>query len=82
MMDFFDCVIKGVDENMQEELIEVKRNGECNYKFERDVITELHGCQRQQNSFIEKCGLKWLRYCFTFQPLILSNVALAESIKF
>ena len=70
MVDPFGCDIKSVDENRQEELIKLKCNGECQYKFERGEITELYGYQRQQNSFIQKCGLKWLKCCYTFQPLI------------
>ena len=80
----FGCDIKSVHEIMQEELIELKCNGECKYKFERDGMPELpvYGYQRQQNSFIQKCGLKWLKYCCIFQPLIWLNVALVQSIKY
>ena len=35
------CDIESVDENLQEQLIELKCNDECNYKFERGGITEL-----------------------------------------
>ena len=41
MLDLFGCDVESVDENLQEELIELKGNGKCNYKFERDGITEL-----------------------------------------
>ena len=41
MMDPFGCDIESVDENLQKELIELKCNDECNYKFERGGITEL-----------------------------------------
>ena len=41
MIDRFGCDIESVDENLQEELIELKCNDECNYKFERGGITEL-----------------------------------------
>ena len=45
MMDSFDCDIESVHENMQEELIELKCNDECTYKFERCGITELYAYQ-------------------------------------
>ena len=35
------CDIESVDETLQEELIELKYNDECNYKFERSWITKL-----------------------------------------
>ena len=41
MMDPFGCDIESVNENLQEELIELKCNDECNYKFQRGGITEL-----------------------------------------
>ena len=41
MLDPFGCDIESVDKNLQEELIELKFNDECNYKFEREGITEL-----------------------------------------
>ena len=41
MMDPFGCDIESVDENLQGKLIELKCNGERNYKFERGGITEL-----------------------------------------
>ena len=37
----FGCDVESVDENLQEELIELKCNDERNYKFERGGITEL-----------------------------------------
>ena len=40
-MDIFGCDVESVDENLQEELIELKCNDERNYKFERGGITEL-----------------------------------------
>ena len=82
MMDPFGCDIERVNENMQEELIELKCNDKCKHKFERCEISELYGYQIQQNSYIQKCGLKWLKYCYTFQPLIRLNVASVQAIKF
>ena len=75
MMNPFGCDIESVDENMQEEFIELKCNDECKHKFERGGITELYGYQIQQNIYIQKCGLKRLKYCYTFQPLICLNLA-------
>ena len=40
MMDPFGYDIESVHENLQEELIELKCNVECNYKFVRGEITE------------------------------------------
>ena len=79
MMDPFDCDIESVDKNLQEELIELKCDDECNYKSERGGMTELW---LSNNRYIQKCGLKWLKYCYTFQPLIWLNVASVQSIKF
>ena len=50
MMDHFDCDKESVDENMQEELIELKCNDECKYKFERGGITELYGYQKEKKA--------------------------------
>ncbi len=41
MMDPFGCDMETVSDNIQEELIELKCNDECKYKFERGGITEL-----------------------------------------
>ena len=41
MMDPFGCEIESVNESLQEELIELKCNDECNHKFERGGTTEL-----------------------------------------
>ena len=79
MMDRFDCDIESVDKNLQEELIKLKCNDECNYKYERGGITELW---QLNNRYIQKCGLKWLKYCYTFQALIWLNAASVQSIKF
>ena len=81
MMDPFGCDMESVNENMQEELIEPKCNDECNCNFERGEITELW-LSNTTNSYIQKCFLKWLKYCYSFQPLIGLNVALVQSIKF
>ena len=79
IMDRFGCDIESVDKNLQEKLIELKCDDECNYKFERGGITELW---LSKNRYIQKCALKWLKYCYTFQPLIWLKVALVQSMKF
>ena len=81
IIDSFCCDIESVDENLQGERIELKCNDECKYKFERGRLAELW-LSIQQNIYFQNCGLKWLKYCYTFQLLIWLNVASVQSIKF